>query len=68
MYGYVFAIIVGAVFLWLVIGQLSRSRPPKRTESPVGPEGPAADEPTPGRSVIEPERRKQAADRHTPPG
>ena len=65
MYGYIFGAIIGVVLLGFLIAGLARARPgvPKT----VPPAKPAADEPTPARSVTASESEVAAAQRHTPP-
>jgi hypothetical protein len=65
MYGYILVAIVGLILLGFCIAGLARARPgtPKSTAAAK----PAADEPTPGRSVTASESEVAAAQRHTPP-
>lgn len=70
MFGYILALCLGAVLLVLGLAALARSgtrggRPP--VKRPVQPEQPAADEPTPDRSVTASTREREAARRVTPP-
>ncbi|HET7537128.1 MAG TPA: hypothetical protein VFJ90_11770 [Candidatus Didemnitutus sp.] len=67
MFGYILAILIALVFIGVVVGQLSSSRPPRRPGTPVGPDKPSADEPTPARSATASEATKQTAAKHTPP-
>lgn len=78
MYGYVIAIVLGAVLLVLAMVGLARGNAEatghsadgktKERATPVGsPVAPAADEPTPGRSVTASPQQVETAKKHTPP-
>ncbi len=74
MYGYIFAAIAGLICVFAVFAALAQGRAPNRRkpgaprgEKPVGPEKPAADEPTPARSSTASPRQVETAARHTPP-
>lgn len=69
--GYILAGVLMLVVLGVVIAALSRSgkKPPQGTvksDKPVAVEKPAADEPTPGDSVIASDSQAERASRHTP--
>jgi len=65
MYGYLIAGIVAVFLLGFCIAAFGRGRPGPPKRSPG--DAPAADEPTPGRSVTASESEIAAAQRHTPP-
>lgn len=73
MLGYLIAGIVGLVLLGFCIAGLAQMRPgpsvgrKATTAKPVQADGPAADEPTPDRSVTAAASEISAAKRHTPP-
>lgn len=69
MLGYVIAAILGLVLVALCFSAMggSRTRPGGRSQPRRGGSQPAADEPTPDRSVTAEPREIDAARRHTPP-
>lgn len=69
--GYILAGLMMVIVLGMLIAALTRvgSKPPKGTlssERPVVVEEPAADEPTPGESIIATNAQADRATRHTP--
>ena len=74
MFGYIIALVIGLVLLGFVVAAFSKQRPggaanPRRglEGQPVQGNQPAADEPTPDRSVTASRAEVDAARRHTPP-
>lgn len=74
MFGYVIAVVIGLILLGVAVAAFSRQRPggaakPHRglESQPVQVNQPAADEPTPDRSVTANRTEVDAARRHTPP-
>jgi len=73
MFGYILAVLVGLVLLAFLIGGLAQLRPGKQPShsgqeaQPLQPNAPAADEPTPDRSVTATPGEIRAAREHTPP-
>lgn len=73
MIGYIFAVLIGLVLLAFLIGGLAQLRPGPNAarkapgDKPVQADAPAADEPTPDRSVTATGAEISAARRHTPP-
>lgn len=68
--GYIVVLVVGGIAL-VVLAILLLAKPPTRpggqVGAPVGPDRPAADEPTPDRSVTSSRQRIDTAREHTPP-
>jgi hypothetical protein len=71
MFGYILAIMIGLVLVAFVVAALSRAGPREggcgQHPSVSLESEPAADEPTPDRSVTASPRKVEAARRHTPP-
>jgi hypothetical protein len=73
MLGYLLAVLIGLVLLVFLIGGLAQLRPGPSVgrkapgDKPVQADAPAADEPTPDRSVTADASEIAAAKRHTPP-
>jgi len=67
MLGYLIALLLAAMVGGVLLAQLGRARPPPRESTPVGPDRPSADEPTPARSVTATAGEKEMAARKTPP-
>jgi hypothetical protein len=68
MFGYILAAIFGLLLLGLALAFLggARSRGPEKGHR-LGEAQPAADEPTPDRSVTATRREMETARKHTPP-
>lgn len=68
--GYIAVLVIGGITL-VVLAVLLIAHPPIKPSGqvghPVGPENPAAEEPTPDRSVTSSRRQIEAARHHTPP-
>ena len=73
MFGYILAVLIGLILLAFVIGGFAQLRPgPGRGrkgpgEQPLQSNNPAADEPTPDRSLTADPGEIRAAREHTPP-
>ncbi len=73
MFGYLLAVLIGVVLLAFLIGGFAQMRPGKQPphagqeKQPLQPNAPAADEPTPDRSVTATKSEINAARDHTPP-
>lgn len=73
MFGYILAILAGLILLAFLISGLAQLRPGKqpphsgREAQPLQANEPAADEPTPDRSVTANTGEIRAAREHTPP-
>jgi len=73
MFGYILAVLIGLVLLAFLIGGLAQMRPGRQPSHsgqespPLQADTPAADEPTPDRSVTATATEISAAKRHTPP-
>lgn len=73
MLGYIIAIVLGAVILGFCIAGLSQMKPgpgasrKPAASKPVQNDSPAADEPTPDRSVTATAGEIRSARQHTPP-
>jgi hypothetical protein len=73
MYGYIIAGIIGLVILVFFIGGLTQAKPgPNNSrkapeDKPVQNNAPAADEPTPDKSVTADQQEIRHAREHTPP-
>jgi hypothetical protein len=73
MFGYILAGVIGLVLLGFLIAGLSHLRPGRGTrgkvtgDKPVQADQPAADEPTPDRSVTAKPQQIRTARGHTPP-
>jgi len=65
MYGYIFGVVLGLLLLGFLVAGLAKGRP--GGAKPASTEKPAADEPTPARSVTATPSEVAAAQRHTPP-
>jgi hypothetical protein len=65
MYGYLIGVVLGIILLGFLIAGFAKGRPgtPKSSSA----QRPAADEPTPARSVTASQSEIAAAQRHTPP-
>jgi hypothetical protein len=72
MLGYIIGIILALLLVTFVYAGMSVAGPRVGRKTgegkPLQPEGPAADEPTPDRSVTARPRQINAARSHTPPG
>ena len=73
MYGYIIAGIIGLVIVVFFIGGLTQAKPGANSgrkapeDKPVGANAPAADEPTPDKSVTADSQKIRHAREHTPP-
>lgn len=72
MYGYIIAGIIGLALLAFVIRGLAQAKPVNNSlkspqDRPVQNNAPAADEPTPDKSVTADSRKIRNAREHTPP-
>ncbi len=73
MYGYIIAGVIGLIIVCFFIGGLTQSKPGANSnrkapgDKPVGADTPAADEPTPDKSVTADSGEIRNARKHTPP-